>query len=139
MLEGSICCDHCTSVNENENVSNKRSQGGMSRETMQAHNERVLELIDMVMKKFHEAVTLVAPGPPCIVDVLNPSWRITARRSFFLQGFRQRSSKHVTGIVWISPAVCADSDDGSVGIFAVRAPDIPRGAFTVEDRHLKIH
>jgi len=59
----------------------------MSRETMQAHNERVLELIDMVMKKFHEAVTLVAPGPPCIVDVLNPSWRITARRSFFCKGF----------------------------------------------------
>lgn len=35
----------------------------------------------MVLVLCVEAVTLVVPGPPCSVEVLKPSWRMTAART----------------------------------------------------------
>jgi hypothetical protein len=40
-----------------------------------------------------ELISLEAPGPTCMVDVLNPSLRITIRRSAFCRGFESEAVK----------------------------------------------
>jgi hypothetical protein len=57
----------------------------------------VIENEGVVKNMNHEAVrepvNLEAPGPTCMVDVLNPSLRITIRRSAFCSGFEREAVK----------------------------------------------
>jgi hypothetical protein len=46
-----------------------------------------------------DAVNLVISAPPCTVEVLNPSFRITASKSAFCNGFESDATKTPLGSV----------------------------------------
>jgi hypothetical protein len=48
---------------------------------------------NMIHEMVCEVVNLAALGPTCIVDVLNPSLRITIKRSAFCSGFEREAVK----------------------------------------------
>ena len=61
-----------------------------------------------IYTKCHRAEVNLVPGPrPCAVDVLNPSWRITATRSAFWTGFAMYAAKRSLNSVTSTPPLYA--------------------------------